>query len=88
MYNKFLSSNHLIKPKEFGKIYHSYHLYVVLINFKKLRINKEQFINLLKKFGKKTQIHYKPIFLNTITKKNINLKKIIVLSRCLIILNV
>ena len=75
MYNKFLLSNHLVKPKEFGKIYHSYHLYVVLINFKKLRINKEEFINLLKKFGVKTQIHYKPIYLNTYYQKKYKLNK-------------
>jgi len=75
LYNKYLSSDNLLKPKELDKIYHSYHLYVVLINFKNLRINKEQFINLLKKSGINTQIHYKPIYLNTYYQKKYKLIK-------------
>ena len=42
MYNKFLSSNHLIKPKEFGKSRYS-SLICCVINFKKIE-NKQRTI--------------------------------------------
>ena len=56
----FRKLNHLIKPLEQSKfVISSFHLYIVLIKFNKLKINKEQLIKLL---NKKKYIHNFIIF--------------------------
>lgn len=55
---------------------HSYHLYPLLIDFKKLKIKKEKFIfQMYKKFKIKLQVHYKPIFCFDYYKKKYQFKK-------------
>lgn len=56
-YVNFLS----IPNYEFIK-YNSWHLYIVKINFKKLRFNKDFFIKYLNKFKIYPQFHYMPLY--------------------------
>ena len=58
-----------------NNINHSYHLYTLLIDFKKLKIKKEKFINHLLKKGIKIQVHYYPVYLQPYYKKNFKFKK-------------
>ena len=51
-----------------------YHLFLMGINFEKVKKNKKSFINFLNKKGIFPQFHYKPIFLFSFFK-NKNLKK-------------
>ena len=46
-----------------------------MINFKKLKIKKEQFINYLLKKGIRIQVHYFPVYLQPYYKKNFKFKK-------------
>lgn len=48
---------------------HSYHLFVILINFRKLKINKKQLINRLRNIGIFTQVHYVPLHTQQYYKK-------------------
>jgi dTDP-4-amino-4,6-dideoxygalactose transaminase len=58
-----------------NNINHSYHLYTLLVDFKKLKIKKEKFINHLLKKGVKIQVHYYPVYLQPYYKKNFKFKK-------------
>lgn len=44
------------------KTYPSYHLVVALLNFKKLKINKDKFMEIMNKNKIFLQVHYKPIY--------------------------
>jgi dTDP-4-amino-4,6-dideoxygalactose transaminase len=75
-YNKeFKNLKYAKTPIIKKNINHSYHLYTLLINFKKLKIKKEQFINYLLKKGIKIQVHYFPVYLQPYYKKNFKFKK-------------
>ena len=55
---------------------HAYHLYPLIINFEKFKIDKEKFIfNMKKKYNIKLQVHYKPIYSFAYYKKKYNYKK-------------
>ena len=60
-----------IIPKEFDSCYH---LFPLKINFKKLKINKNNFFKKLLKKGIKLQVHYVPIYRHSYYKKKFNLK--------------
>lgn len=55
---------------------HSYHLYVLRINFKKLKKKKIELFKIFEKNNIKLQVHYIPIFLQPYFKKNfkVNIK--------------
>ena len=75
-YDNFLKKNDLIKPYNipFRKL-SSNHLYVVNINFKKLKINRNEFMKKLRKYGIITQVHYIPLNYHPYFKKiNVTLK--------------
>ncbi len=55
---------------------HAYHLYPLIIDFEKFKIDKEKFIfNMKKKYNIKLQVHYKPIYSFAYYKKKYNYKK-------------
>ena len=61
IYNKAFDSHNIIKPLYPYTINSYYHLFVVQINFTKIKINKEEFITKLIANGIGVQVHYKPI---------------------------
>ena len=52
----------------------SYHLFPVLIDFKKLRKSKKKFFNFMRKNNILLQVHYIPIYMHFIYKKNFKKK--------------
>ena len=75
IYNKNLLIEGLKLPKEKKNIYHSYHLYPVLINFKKLKINKDLFLKKMMRANVNLQVHYIPIHLQKYYKEKYGFKK-------------
>ena len=72
--NEFIEDDRFVIPKTSKNINHSYHLYPLLIKFKKLKIKKKE---LFKKMAKKKinlQVHYIPIHLQPFYKKKYNYK--------------
>ena len=70
-YKKRLSkiSNFLFLPNYNKKNLPSYHLFIVLINFQKLKRSKDQFLTFLKKNKIISQYHYIPIYRFKVFKK-------------------
>ena len=62
-FDKAFEKNEFIKPylKEFRNI-SSNHLYVVDIDFEKIKLSRAEFINRLKNYKIMTQVHYIPIY--------------------------
>ena len=61
-------------PKySFTNKYNAWHLFTILIDFKKYGINKSDFVKRLMKKGIGTQVHYIPLLLQPIYKE-LNLK--------------
>ena len=76
IYDKAFSNiDKLQIPKVREKCYHSYHLYPLLIDFKKTRINIKKFFAKLQSNGIYTQVHYLPIHYHEYYKKKFNFKK-------------
>jgi dTDP-4-amino-4,6-dideoxygalactose transaminase len=75
IYNKNLLIDGIKLPEEKKNIYHSYHLYPILINFKKLKINKDLFLKKMLKANINLQVHYIPIHLQKYYKKKYGFKK-------------
>ena len=72
-YNEnFKKIKNLEIPFEDKSISHSYHLYTILINFKKFKLTKNKFINYLHKNGIGSQVLYIPVFLQPYYKKKYN----------------
>ena len=71
-YKRELESIDLIKFPDFSfnKKYNAWHLFTILINFKKLGISKRDFINRLESNGIGTQVHYIPLFLQPLYKES------------------
>ena len=70
IYNKAFSDISVFTtPKIQKKIFHSYHLYPLLIDFKKKKINKKRFFQQM--FDKKInlQVHYIPVHTQPFMKK-------------------
>ncbi len=75
-YNAYLSNHDLIEtPKVKKNNKHSFHLYPLLINFKKSKISKKKLFNELKKRGVIPQVHYIPIHLQPYYRKKFGFKK-------------
>ncbi len=75
-YNKEFINQKFVKiPFVKKNINHSYHLYPLLIDFKKFKIKKKNFINYLLKKKIKIQIHYQPVYLQPYYKKKFKFKK-------------
>ena len=51
---------------------HSYHLFILKINFKNFKISKKLFFEKLKRKGISLQVHYIPIFLQSYYRKKFN----------------
>lgn len=74
-YNNFFRNKDIIKiPPVRKNCYHSYHLYPILINFKKLKITKIEFMNYFLKHNFRLQVHYKPIHMYEVYRKKFRLK--------------
>lgn len=78
IYNSLLGKNNLITcPANSKNVDHANHLYPIKVNFKNLKINRYELLNLLLKKKINLQIHYKPIYKFSLYKKKygtINLK--------------
>jgi len=76
IYDNELGSSGGIKIPEARKnCYHSYHLYPLLINFKKLKIDKKNFFLKMQSKGIYMQVHYLPVHYHEYYKKKFNFKK-------------
>jgi len=62
-------------PEVDENCYHSYHLYPLLIDFKKFNINKQDFYTKMKELGILLQVHYIPVHLQPYYKKKFGFKK-------------
>ena len=78
VYNKYLDKAKLYLPKEKKYAKSSYHLYVVLIKENKKNL-RDRLIRYLKNQGIYTNIHYKPIHLQSYYQ-NLKFKKMIFLN--------
>ena len=62
-YNKKFENMDLIKTPVVEKNYkHAYHLYPILIDFKKLKYEKKYFFKMMQKMGINLQVHYIPVY--------------------------
>ncbi len=69
-YDNYFTNNDLIKPYNVSmRKFSSNHLYVVNINFKKLKINRNEFMIKLRDYGITTQVHYIPLNYHPYLKK-------------------
>ena len=76
MYLKALKNDQrFILPIEKKNYYHSYHLFPLQINFKKIKISKRDLFNKFKKKGINLQVHYIPLHLQPFYKKKFGFKK-------------
>jgi len=76
IYDKAFSNiSKLQIPQVREKCYHSYHLYPLLIDFKKTKVNKKEFFIKLQSSGIYAQVHYLPIHYHEYYKKKFNFKK-------------
>ena len=76
IYDKlFLDEDMLQTPKVNKDVFHSYHLYPILIDFKKLKINKKELFNKLALNKINPQVHYQPLHFQPFIKNKYNYKK-------------
>jgi len=76
IYNAGFLKNKLIKvPKECHGVIHAYHLYTILVNFKKLGKSRNEVMLELKKNNIGTQVLYIPVHLQPYYAKKYNYKK-------------
>ncbi len=66
---KFLRFKNITPLQIEGRTKSSNHLYIINVNFKKIKLNKSQLMEKLKKIGISTQVHYIPIPLHPYYKK-------------------
>ena len=73
-YHKHLAYLHkYLTPNESYNKFSAYHLFIVRLNFKNFKnVNKDIFINFMKKNNINLQFHYKPIYRYSFFKKNGN----------------
>lgn len=75
LYNKGFSKNSLIQtPEVSNDVKHAYHLYTILINFKKLKKTKNEVMMNLKRLNIGTQVLYIPVHLQPYYKKKYKYK--------------
>jgi len=76
IYDKlFLDEDILQTPKVNKDVFHSYHLYPILIDFKKLKLNKKELFNKLALNKINPQVHYQPLHFQPFIKNKYNYKK-------------
>ena len=73
--SNFLNKNCFLTPYSENNVYHSYHIYPLLIDFKKIKKNKIGFFKFMKKHNINLQVHYIPIHYQPYYKRKFNLKK-------------
>jgi dTDP-4-amino-4,6-dideoxygalactose transaminase len=74
-YNKSLNNVENLKiPFESKNIIHTYHLYTILIDFKKINLTKNRFMKYLHENGIGSQVLYIPVFLQPYYKRKYNYK--------------
>ncbi len=75
LYNYHFKNIEFLKiPPKNKNVHHTYHLYTILINFKKLSITKNQLMNYLYKKKIGSQVLYIPLFLQPYYKNKYNYK--------------
>jgi dTDP-4-amino-4,6-dideoxygalactose transaminase len=75
VYDKFFSSeDNIIVPHVKKNIFHAYHLYPLIIDFKKIKIIKLELLNYFLKNKFRLQVHYKPIHLYKFYQKKYSYK--------------
>ena len=76
-YNKiFKNKAYISTPFKEKNVYHSYHLYPLLIDFNKININKKKLFLKLKKKGINLQVHYVPLYYHKLFSKFTNKNKL------------
>ena len=73
-FKNFKNIENISLPKIKAGNSHAYHLFPLLINFKKFKINKEIFFKKLKAKNINLQVHYIPLYRQPYYKKNYNFK--------------
>jgi UDP-4-amino-4,6-dideoxy-N-acetyl-beta-L-altrosamine transaminase len=73
--NEFKGISELTIPKQRENCRHSYHLYPLLIDFKRLKMSKKNFFLIMQKKEIYMQVHYVPVHYHQYYKKKFNLKK-------------
>ena len=73
--NEFKEISELTIPKSRENCRHSYHLYPLLIDFKRLKISKKNLFLRMQKKEIYMQVHYVPVHYHQYYKKKFNLKK-------------
>lgn len=75
IYNEELKNiDGITLPKESKHVFHSFHLYPILIDFKKFKKKKKNFFEKMLKKKIRLQVHYKPVFLFDYYKRNTKFK--------------
>ena len=73
IYNKnFKNIKNLKIPSKSKKVFHAYHLYTILIDFKKINLTKNKFMNFLHDNKIGSQVLYIPVFLQPYFKRKYN----------------
>ena len=76
IYDNFFSKYDIFQiPKNISHNFNSYHLYPLLINFKKIKISKDFVIKKFLKFKIKLQVHYIPVNSQPFYQKRYSFKK-------------
>ena len=73
--NEFKGISELTIPKQRENCRHSYHLYPLLIDFKRLNMSKKNLFLIMQKKEIYMQVHYVPVHYHQYYKKKFNLKK-------------
>ena len=73
--NEFKGISELTIPKPRENCRHSYHLYPLLIDFKRLNMSKKNLFLIMQKKEIYMQVHYVPVHYHQYYKKKFNLKK-------------
>mgnify|MGYP001183111344 FL=1 len=75
-YNEYFKEiDHIKIPPVRKNCYHAYHLYPLLIDFKKLHLDKSSLMNYFLKNNFRLQVHYKPIHTYNLYRKLFKFKK-------------
>lgn len=75
IYNKnFNNIKNLRTPFKSKNVHHTYHLYTILVDFKKIKLTKNQLMKYLYNKGIGTQVLYIPVFLQPYYKSKYNYK--------------
>ena len=70
----FEGMEHVVTPAPEKGVFHSYHLYVLKVDFKELKTNRRKVMEGLAERGVRTQVHYIPVHLQPYYKKTFGYK--------------